>query len=83
MTLGKKLELKSDETMKSQFCEDNCLEQHFGKDVIVGLFDGHGGHRCSREAGENLVASASQLMLTENPVTKQSVGECSTLRVPL
>lgn len=79
VSLGRKYDSKK--TMDSQFCEDHCLEQSVGgKYRIAGLFDGHGGHRCSREAGENLVASASQLMLTEIPVTKTSVGECSHLQ---
>lgn len=82
MTLGRKLNVE--EPMDSQYCEDNVIEKPVGSQgLIVGVFDGHGGHQCSREASEQLVASVSRLMVKGDALSSDSLGECSPRRVPL
>lgn len=80
VTLGRKL--KTEEPMESQYCEDNIIEQPVGNQgLIVGVFDGHGGHECSRVASEQLVASVAQLMGPENRLSSDSLGESPHLLV--
>lgn len=78
VTLGRKL--KAEEPMESQYCEDNIIEQPVGsQSLVVGVFDGHGGHQCSRVASGRLVASVAQLMGPENGLSSEALGDFSCL----
>lgn len=82
VTLGRKL--KTEEPIESQFCEDNIIEQPVGShDLIVGVFDGHGGHQCSHVLPQQLVASIAQLMGPENGLSTDSLGVSFFLSVRL
>lgn len=66
--------------MESQYCEDNIIEQPVGsQSLVVGVFDGHGGHQCSRVASGRLVASVAQLMGPENGLSSEALGDFSCL----
>lgn len=59
--------------MDSQYCEDNIIEKVGSQSLVVGVFDGHGGHQCSRVASGRLVASVAQLMTPENALSSDSL----------
>jgi serine/threonine protein phosphatase PrpC len=70
--------------MDSQFCEDNIIEQSIGSNgLIVGVFDGHGGHKCSRVASARLVSSIAQLMAPANDLKEDTLSASSSLMQPL
>ena len=69
--------------MESQYCEDNIIEKPVGsQSLVVGVFDGHGGHQCSRVASGRLVASVAQLMSPENALNSDSLGDSFYLLDP-
>ncbi len=74
-TLGRKLNLER--AMDSQFCEDHIIERNVESgSLIAGVFDGHGGHRCSRAASARLVQSLSELMSCAGVPSPETIGEC-------
>jgi hypothetical protein len=78
VTLGRKF--KTEQPIESQYCEDNIIEQSVGtQGLIVGVFDGHGGHLCSRVASVQLVASVKQLMDSESGLNPEAIRASSTI----
>lgn len=73
ISLGRKL--KQDEPMENQFCEDNVIERTVGETGrVFGVFDGHGGHKCSRVASEQLVCQVAKMIDMEDGVKAESIG---------